>query len=137
MRMRWRVSALTALRRREVERDRAEHRLAPSASGSATNERKPSSFATSCQSSSDGSANTSGTSIVRRSLAASPLGPAPSRTRIWPRKLGVALRPVVHRGEPHELGAPSMREHTRERGADQRAHPIERELIDLFRAVWR
>src|SRR5688572_5544000 len=48
--------------------------------------RNPISDAASCQSESDLSANTSRTCTTRRSLAASPLGPRPRRTRICPRK---------------------------------------------------
>src|SRR5437867_8010695 len=45
------------------------------------------------------------------------------------------LRPIVHRAQPHELGGAIDEVNAGERGADERTHPIECELKDLFRPV--
>jgi hypothetical protein len=45
------------------------------------------------------------------------------------------LRPVVRATESHELGRAIDQVYRRERRADQRAHAIERELVNLFGAV--
>src|SRR5689334_21900205 len=47
-------------------------------------------------------------------------------------KARVALGPVVHGGEAHQLRAFVDEIDARERGADERAHLVESELIDVF-----